>query len=127
LTDGHPGAALLVRRKGEVLGALVAPACTLLDLDAVVLEAAMGVAAPPFVLGLRHAIEVGCPPEVGGHVQVLAGELPDAECRGGLALAVRRFVAGDGGEPALRPSAGLRALTASAPHEHSGGLCNPRR
>lgn len=76
---------------GEELGALVgralAPLVTALDPDCVVMDARLADGCKPFIAGATAELARRCPPGLAESLEVVAGELKDAERHGALAAA----------------------------------------
>lgn len=82
---------LLAPLDGEELGGLVgralAPLVTALDPDCVVVDARLAHGCKPFIAGVTAELARRCPPGLVESLEVVAGELEDAERHGALAAA----------------------------------------
>jgi predicted NBD/HSP70 family sugar kinase len=85
---GDPGVLRLLHDSGRLIGRPLADLCTLLNPDAVVLDARLGAAATPLLDGLREMIDRFTLAPAAEAVAVRPGGLgPDAELFGAAALA----------------------------------------
>lgn len=86
---GEPGPVRHVRQAGRLIGRAIASACSMLALDAVILDPGLGSAGPVMAEGLGEELRDLVQPAIAEHLAVLIGQLgTDAELRGALALAI---------------------------------------
>jgi predicted NBD/HSP70 family sugar kinase len=89
---GDPGPCRILYDAGQVLGRSLAAFCTLLNPEAVVLDAGLGPAVAQVARGIREAIDRDAAPVAAERIEVVPGELADAEVAGSVALARERHV-----------------------------------
>lgn len=89
---GDPGPCRILYDAGLVLGRSIAAFCTLLNPEAVVLAAGLGPAVEQVARGVREAIDRDAAPVTAERIEVVPGELADAEVAGSVALARERYV-----------------------------------
>jgi predicted NBD/HSP70 family sugar kinase len=80
----------VLRELGRLVGRALAAVVTVLDLDSVILDGALGAAAPPFLEGLELELDHRCPPRIAHGVQLRLGELDRPIAQGAWAAAMRR-------------------------------------
>lgn len=84
---GDAGPRRILRDTGQILGRSLAAFCTLLNPEAVVLDGSLGPAAEHVAQGIREAIDRDAAPVAAERIEVVVGELADAELAGAIALA----------------------------------------
>ena len=72
---------------GALVGRALAPLVTLLDPDCVVVDARLAHGCKPFIAGATAELARRCPPDLVESLEVVAGELEDAEGHGALSAA----------------------------------------
>lgn len=84
---GDPGPRRILYDAGHVLGRSLAAFCTLLNPESIVLDAGLGAATVHIAHGIRDAVDRDTAPVAAQRIEVVAGELADAEVAGAVALA----------------------------------------
>jgi len=84
---GDPGPRRILYDAGQVLGRSLAAFCTFLNPEAIVLDAGLGPATAHVARGIRDAVDRDAAPVAAERIEVVAGELIDAEVAGAVALA----------------------------------------
>jgi predicted NBD/HSP70 family sugar kinase len=84
---GDPGPRRILYDAGQVLGRSLAAFCTLLNPEAIVLDTGLGPATAHVARGIREAVDRDAAPVAAERIEVVAGELTDAEVAGAVALA----------------------------------------
>jgi predicted NBD/HSP70 family sugar kinase len=79
-----------VTEYGSLVGRVLAPLLTTLDPDCVIVDARLAGKCKPFIAGVTAELEQRCPPDLAESLEVVAGELNDAELYGALAAADAR-------------------------------------